>query len=45
MMSLKDTAYNRDLDFLHITQARLGVDIPQEMKGFLKNVGQNLKKI
>ena len=34
MMSLKDTTYNRDLDFVHVTEAGLGVEAAADMKGF-----------
>ena len=34
MMTLKHTSYNRDLDFVHISEAGLGTNEPEEMKGF-----------
>ena len=37
MMTLKHTSYNRDLDFVHITEAGLGTRVCQELKKLPKN--------
>ena len=34
MLTLKNTSYNRDLDFVQTTEAGLGTNEPEEMKGF-----------